>query len=125
MYKFLFYKLFRFAKAQEETVYVEWGFITLAIIFQSLHIAVILLLMKTFWIQTLSFNEPTIPVISLIAAVVINYFIFIKSKLIFKLNLEFQRQNRLVWRDNLLFFLYLALIFAAMFVAVWIYNKKL
>lgn len=119
MYKFLFYKLFRFAKAQEDTVYVEWGFITLALIFQLIHIAIILLLMKTFWIKSLSFSEPTIAVICLIAGIVINYLIFIQSKLIFKLNSEFQNQKRLIWRDNLLFVSYVAILFVVMFATVW------
>lgn len=41
IYNFLFYKLFRFAKAQEETVSVEIGFLGLASIFELFHLAII------------------------------------------------------------------------------------
>lgn len=46
MYKFLFYKLYRFAKAQEQTVPPNFGFVALASMFELLHFAIIAVFFK-------------------------------------------------------------------------------
>ncbi len=124
MYKFLFYKLYRFAKAQEETVPPNFGFVALASMFELLHFTIIAVFFKIigFDMTTLISKEIFVALI-FILGFSINYFLFIKSKLIYRLNEEHQKQNRIVWKDNLLFFLYILLLFAIIFFEVWIYQK--
>src|SRR5690554_2673685 len=111
MYKFLFYKLYRFAKAQEQTVPPNFGFVALATIFKILRLEINLT------------NKETFVTLIFIFGFSINYFLFIKSNLIYQINQEYPKQNRSVWRDNVLFFSYIIFIYLVIMLEVWVYQK--
>lgn len=123
MYKFLFYKLYRFAKAQEETVPPNFGFVALATIFELLHFAIIVMLFKILRLEINLTNKETFASLIFIFGFSINYFLFIKSNLIYQINQEYQKQNRSVWRDNVLFFSYIIFIYLVIVLEVWVYQK--
>lgn len=123
MYKFLFYKLYRFAKAQEETVPPNFGFVALATIFELLHFAIIVMLFKILRLEINLTNKETFASLIFIFGFSINYFLFIKSNLIYQINQEYQKQNRSVWRDNVLFFSYIIFIYLVIMLEVWVYQK--
>ena len=124
MYKFLFYKLYRFAKAQEETVPPNFGFVALASMFELLHFTIIAVFFKIigFDMTTLISKEIFVALI-FILGFSINYFLFIKSKLIYRINEEYQSQNRTIWKDNLFFASYIIFIFLVMFLEAYVYQK--
>ena len=123
MYKFLFYKLYRFAKAQEETVPPNFGFVALATIFELLHFAIIVMLFKILRLEINLTNKETFASLIFIFGFSINYFLFIKSNLIYQINQEYQKQNRSVWRDNVLFFSYIIFIYLVIVLEIWVYQK--
>ena len=123
MYKFLFYKLYRFAKAQEQTVPPNFGFVALATIFELLHFAIIVMLFKILRLEINLTNKETFVTLIFIFGFSINYFLFIKSNLIYQINQEYQKQNRSVWRDNVLFFSYIIFIYLVIMLEVWVYQK--
>ncbi len=100
MYKFLFHKLYRFAKAQEETVPPNFGFVALASMFELLHFAIIASVYEiAFGFNYATFiSEEVFVAMIFIFGFSINYFVFIKSKLIYIINEEYQKQNRTVWK---------------------------
>lgn len=122
LYKFLFYKLYRFAVAEEKSVSLNFNFILLATVFQELHLALLPVPLKYFNLELIVSKTYT-SVFLLIFLAIINYFYFIKSKKIEKINSYFQNQKRIVWRDNLLFFGYIILLFVVMFFQVFILKK--
>lgn len=122
----MFYKLYRFAKAQEQTVPPNFGFVGLASMFEILHFAIIAVFFKIiigFDFTTLISKEAFV-VLIFIFGFSINYFLFIRSKLIYRINEEYQKQNRILWKDNFLFVSYILFIFLVMFLEVWIYQKN-
>ncbi len=126
MYKFLFYKLYRFAKVQEQTVPPNFGFVALVTMFEILHFAILFGFIDEFFGYKFSFVsslEKYAGVIYLILGLGINYLIFIKTKWIYRINEEYQKQNRILWKDNLLFFLYIFLL-AGFFVFLTWYHQK-
>ena len=123
MYKFLFYKLYRFAKAQEQTVPPNFGFVALATIFELLHFAIIAVFFKIVGLEINLISKEVFVALIFIFGFSINYFLFIKSKLIYRINEEYQKQNRTVWKDNFLFISYILFIFLVMFLEVWIYQR--
>ncbi len=123
MYKFLFYKLYRFAKAQEQTVPPNFGFVALATIFELLHFAIIAVFFKIIRLEINLISKEAFTALIFILGFSINYFLFIKSKLIYRINEEYQKQNRTVWRDNVLFFSYIIFIYLVILLEVWGYQK--
>lgn len=123
MYKFLFYKLYRFAKAQEQTVPPNFGFVALATIFELLHFAIIAVFFKIVGLEINLISKEVFVALIFIFGFSINYFLFIKSKLIYRINEEYQKQNRTVWKDNVLFFSYIIFIYLVMLLEVWVYQK--
>ncbi|PJR04320.1 hypothetical protein [Avrilella dinanensis] len=123
MYKFLFYKLYRFAKAQEQTVPPNFGFVALATIFELLHFAIIAVFFKIVGLEINLISKEVFVALIFIFGFSINYFLFIKSKLIYRINEEYQKQNRTVWKDNVLFFSYIIFIYLVMLLEVWVYQN--
>jgi len=123
MFKFLFYKLYRFAKAQEQTVPQNFGFVALATIFELLHFAIIAVFFKIVGLEINLISKEVFVALIFIFGFSINYFLFIKSKLIYRINEEYQKQNRTVWKDNVLFFSYIIFIYLVMLLEVWIYQR--
>lgn len=121
MYKFLFYKLYRFAQAQEQTVPPNFGFVALATIFELLHFAIIAVFFKIVGLEINLISKEVFIALIFIFGFSINYFLFIKSKLIYRINAEYQKQNRTVWKDNLLFFTYIIFIYLVILLEVWVY----
>ncbi len=110
MYKFLFYKLYLFAKTQEQTVPVNFGFVALASMFELLHFAIIAVFFKIVGLEINLISKEVFVALIFIFGFSINYFLFIKSKLIYRINEEYQKQNRTIWKDNVLFFSYIIFI---------------
>lgn|SRR5690554_2953797 len=123
MYKFLFYKLYRFAKAQEQTVPPNFGFVALASMFELLHFTIILVFFKIIGFEINLISKEVFTILTFILGFSINYFLFIKSNLIYQINQEYQKQNRSVWRDNVLFFSYIIFIYLVIMLEVWVYQK--
>ena len=123
MYKFLFYKLYRFAKAQEQTVPPNFGFVALASMFELLHFTIILVFFKIIDFEINLISKEVFTILTFILGFSINYFLFIKSNLIYQINQEYQKQNRSVWRDNVLFFSYIIFIYLVIMLEVWVYQK--
>lgn len=123
MYKFLFYKLYRFAKAQEQTVPPNFGFVALASMFELLHFTIILVFFKIIGFEINLISKEVFTILTFIFGFSINYFLFIKSNLIYQINQEYQKQNRSVWRDNVLFFSYIIFIYLVIMLEVWVYQK--
>jgi len=119
----LFYKLYRFAKAQEQTVPPNFGFVALATIFELLHFAIIAVFFKIVGLEINLISKEVFVALIFIFGFSINYFLFIKSKLIYRINEEYQKQNRTVWKDNVLFFSYIIFIYLVMLLEVWIYQN--
>lgn len=94
MYKFLFYKLYRFAVSNEKSGSIDCSFISLATMFEILHLLIFGLLLKYFKID-FHLSTKFTPVLLLILGGLINYFFFIRNKAIHKINSNFQKQNYL------------------------------
>jgi hypothetical protein len=122
IYKFLFYKLYRFAISNEKSVSINWSFISLATIFEILHLALLADPLKYYKIE-LNLSTKFTPVIFLVLGSLCNYLYFIRNKRIQKINIHFQHQKRIIWKDNLLFFAYIIFLFTIMFVQVFILKK--
>lgn len=125
MYKFLFYKLYRFSKAQEETVDAEFGFVALAIFFELLHFPIIASIYEIiFGFNYTDFISKEVYIaLIFIFGFSINYFVFIKSNLIYRIDQEYQKQNRSVWKDNLLFFLYIIFLGMCIVLITWYHQE--
>ena len=124
MYKFLLYKIFRCAKAQEKSVDVNFGFIGLVIVFELLHFTIFAVFFKIIGLEINLVNKELFILLVFILGIPINYFFFIRSKLIYKINEHYQKQNRTIWKDNSLFILYILLIFLLMFIEVWVFKNQ-
>ena len=122
-YSFLFYKLYRFAKAQEETVNPVFGFLSLVSIFEILHFAIIAVSFKIFGININLGGKNIFVVLFILFGYSINYFIFIKSKLIYRLNDYFNLKKYSVWKGKLLFFFYILILFLIMIFQAMYYQK--
>lgn len=121
-YKFLFYKLYRFAISNEKSVSINWGFISLATIFEILHLLIFGLLLKYYKME-LNLSTKFTPVLFLFLGTLFNYLFFIRNKRIEKINLYFQEQKRIVWKDNLMFVGYILMLFVIMFIQVFILKR--
>lgn len=121
-YKFLFYKLYRYAKAEEQSVSLSFNFIFLATVFQELHLTFLIFPYNFFKIN-LNFRIELLPILMFIIGILFNYLYFIRSKRIDKINVYYQSQKRVVWRDNLMFFGYIILLFFIMFFQVFLLKK--
>src|SRR5690554_1909900 len=126
MYKFLFYRMYRMALNQQETVPPNFGFVGFATMFEILHFAILFGFIDEFFGYKFSFVsslEKYAGIIYLILGLVLNYLIFIRTKWIYRINEYYQKQNRVVWKDNLLFFLYIVLL-AGFFVFLTWYHQN-
>ncbi len=105
MYKFLVYKLFHFAKMQEETASVRIVFLAYISLFELFH-----LIIAGFTLETLAYEHPEnfkfiheyFKLIFIVIGFSLNYFIFIRTRLIYRIYDYYQAQKRSNWKDNLL-----------------------
>ncbi len=126
-YKILIYKLYRIAKAQDQTVNEVIGFIGYTSIFEIFHLIIICSFIEDVLGIKLKLSNFVIDYFGWIFVIVgfsLNYFIFIKTKFIYRINDYYQAQKRIVWRDNLLFFGYIVLLFLIMLLQTWWYQKN-
>src|SRR5690606_2167763 len=126
MYKFLFYKLYRMAVNPQETVPPNVGFFALATKFEILHFGILFGFSDDYFWYKFSFVsslEKYVGIIYLILGLVLNYLICIKTKWNYRINEYYQKQNRILWKDNLLFFLYIILL-AGFFVFLTWYHQN-
>lgn len=125
-YKFLFYKLYRFAKLQELTVNPIIGFLGLVSIFEILHLLILMFIIEDFFNYKFTFNsdlEKIVGILFVIIGFTLNYFIFIKTKLIDKIDKYFEEKKRNIWKENLLFFGYIIFLFVIMIIQTLLYKK--
>lgn len=122
-YKFLFYKLYRFAISNEKSYPVVWNFVTLATMFELLHLLIFGLILKLFFGVYYYLNPKQFSILLVVVGVIFNYLYFIKNKRIEKINLYFQENQRIVWRDNLLFFGYIIMLFVSGYLTTTIARK--
>ena len=122
IYKFLFYKLYRFAISNEKSVSINWAFISLAAIFEMFHLALLAVPLKYFKIE-LNLSTKFTPILLLVLGTLFNYFYFIRNKRINQIHIYFQDKNYSVWKGNLLFFTYIILLFVIIFVQVFILKS--
>ena len=113
-YKFLFYKLYRFAIAEEKSVSLNLNFISFATIFEILHLLIFGLVLKIYGIY-FNLNAKLFTVLLLITITLFNYLYFIKNKRINRIHIYFQEKNYSVWKGNLLFFGYVIMLFIILF----------
>ena len=125
IYRFLFYKLYRFSKAEEQTVNLTIGFLINVFVFEILHIMLFFLITnKLFNFKFAIYNLKIISLLLLISLSTLNYLVLIKSKKIEKINAYYQRQNRLVWKDNLSFFSYIFVLCLFIITLTWYHQKQ-
>lgn len=122
-YKFLFYKLYRFSIAQEESVSLNFGFVCLATVFQELHL-ILLIFPYNYYQINFNLNAQLFSFLMLILGSVFNYFYFIRNKRIEKINTCFQNQKRTVWKDNLVFFGYVILLFVIGYFQIFLLKRS-
>ena len=113
-YKFFFYKLYRFAIAEEKSVSLNLNFVILSFCFEILHLLIFGLILKIYGVY-FNLNAKLFSVLFLVIGTIFNYLYFIRNKRIEKINLYFQEQKRIVWKDNLLFFGYIIMLFVIIF----------
>ena len=121
-YQFLFYKLYRYIKAQEKTVSLNLGFISYATIFEGLHLALFAIPLKYFNIN-LNLNVKLFAILFLLTGFLLNYLYFIRNKRIERIDLFFQEKNRIIWKDNVFFFSYIILLFLIIFLQIYLLKK--
>lgn len=125
MSMFLFYKLFRFAKSQEETVPAEVGFLLFISIFELFHLVIMVVFFKIlgYELELPSYFVKYFGWIFVVLSLLLNYFVFIKSKLIYEINNFYKSHDRQIWKDNLLFFGYILFLFLLMIIETFYFKK--
>jgi hypothetical protein len=119
LFAFLLYKMYNLAKAQNQTVNEVIGFVGFTSIFEGLHFVIIYFFLKNNFDVKIKLSQTIQQSSGWIFVVIgfsLNYFIFIKTKLIYRINDYYQAQKRVVWKDNLLFFAYIILLFVIIFI---------
>jgi hypothetical protein len=122
-YTFLFYKLYRFSIAQKESVSLNFGFVCLATVFQELHL-ILLVFPYNYYQINFNLNVQLFSFLMLILGSVFNYFYFIRNKRIEKINVHFQNQKRIVWKENLLFFSYIIILFVIGYFQIFLLKRS-
>jgi hypothetical protein len=118
--KFFIYKIYAFAKTQEETAGVLIPFLGYMSIFEGLHILLFKVILQ-FYVLPLGFfsTRDEIPWYSgwifVLVGFTLNYFLFIKTKWVYQIYDEYAQKGLKLWKSNLLFFLYIIFLFGLMF----------
>lgn len=121
--KLLIYKLYRLALTQKDSASPKVVFLSYLSIFELLHIAIISIFIKIIRFEFKIPENGFFLLGSMIAISYLNYFIFIKSKLIYRINDYYQAKNYSVWKGNLFFFGYVGFLFVIMFIQTWYYQN--
>lgn len=123
MYRFLFYKLYRMAVNEQDSVYLTVGFLVYVTIFEILHLAILSVLIDIFGYKIHVSDSKYVIYSYIIIIGVLNYFVFIKTKWIYRINEYYQAKKLNAWKSNLLFVGYIILLFVIMFIQTWYYQK--
>ena len=118
--KFFIYKIYSIAKTQEKTSGILIPFLTYISIFEGIHIVLIKAFLEQFIINgKILDNLNPIPWYSgwvfVLIGLVLNYFIFIKTKWVYQVYDEYVQKELKLWKSNLLFFLYILFLLGLMF----------
>jgi hypothetical protein len=118
--KFFIYKIYAIAKTQEKTSGVLIPFLAYISLFEGIHIGLIIAFLEQFVIKGKIFdNSNPIPSYSgwifVLVGLVLNYFIFIKTKWVYQVYDEYVQKGIKLWKSNLLFFLYIIFLLVVMF----------
>jgi len=114
VFEFLIYKLYQFAKAQEDTVNPTLGFLCFVSIFELLHLIILLSFLEDVFGQKLTWANEIMPFVGIIFVVIgisLNYFLFIRTKYVYMVSESYRNKNFKLWKTNLLFFAYILFLF--------------
>lgn len=123
--RFLLYKLYCLALTQKDSAYLAVVFLSYLSIFELLHIAIISIFIKIIGFDFKIKEDGGFLLGGVIVVFSLNYFIFIKSKLIYRINDYYQKKGYSIWKGNLLFFGYIVFLFLIMFIQTWYYQKHI
>ena len=115
-YKYLFFKLYCFALLQKRNV--RNSFLLFATTFETLHLLIIVIILKLQLYKIL--QHYLFAVGFLLIGFLINYYVFIKTNRIYKIAKHFSKNKIDFIKGNLIFFLYIFLLFAIL--SLEIYN---
>lgn len=121
--KFLIYKIYRISLAEDKTIDAKIGFQINLYLFELLHYIVVGLFVKAFDIN-LNITNPYFLSILLLFTIFINYYYFIRNKMIYKINKSFEDKMQKRWVGNLLFILYILGLFLLIVTFVAIYQRN-
>ena len=123
--RFLIYKLYRFALAQERTVPLIFGFLMFLIIFETLHITVLAVAIKILGYDLFTnYLGGYFGIVALLFLLPVNYFFFVRTKWIYKVNHFYQNKNIAVWKGNFIFISYIIFLFAIMVIEALFFQIK-
>jgi hypothetical protein len=105
---------------QEESTFVGITFLAYISLFELFHSVLIDFILKIFGyeLDPPKFVDEYFKILFVSIGLSLNYFIFIRTKLIYRIYDFYQAQNRTNWKDNLLFLLYMVVIFFLNFIFV-------
>lgn len=119
--EFLFFKIYRIALIQKETVYVSIGFPLFASIFELFHL--ILIPFKSFGIN-LNTNPRLFSVIFIVVGFSLNYLMFIKSGKIEKINNYFIQNRKSRLKENIIFTSYCLILILIMIYQTYMFEQS-
>ena len=111
-YRFLFYKLYRAAKTQEESVYLNVAFIFLALLFELFHLLLFAVPLKYFGINI---NPKLCSILILVIGSLFNYLFFINNNRIEKINEYYQKKELNVTKGDLTIIAYVTILWVVLF----------
>ena len=117
--KFFVYKIYAIAKAQEKTSGVLIPFLGCMSIFQALNVLALKGLLEDYFFAFNFFSfDKKIPWYSdwifVLIGFTINYFLFIKTKWVYQVYDEYVKKDIKLWKSNLIFLIYILLLFVFM-----------
>ena len=119
-YKFLFYKLYRLAYAQRETVPINISFLVNVSLFELFHLALLIVLLP---VKFPRMNDTLFAIIFLALGICLNYLIFLKTGYIEKLNTYFKEQEVSRRKENLIFIGYILFLFLIMLFETYLHEN--
>lgn len=113
-YRFLFYKLYRAAKTQEESVYLNVAFIFLTLLFELFHLLLFAFPLKYFGIN-ININPKLSSILILVIGSLFNYLFFINNNRIEKINAYYQKKELNVTKGDLTIIAYVTILWVVLF----------
>lgn len=121
-YKFLFYKMYRASKTQEESVYLNVAFIFFALLFELFHLLLFAVPLKYFGINS-NINPKLSSILIVVVGSLFNYLFFINNNRIEKINEYYQKKQLNVAKGDLTLVAYVVILFVILFLESLYYMK--